>query len=114
MQYPNDLNGDVFRRMEAHGFDFKVPHDVEFFAIFPTEELADEVATLYLEEHRAGETMKKIRTKPGRDGGMELVLVKPMLVTYENVDRFESELGNRVAARGGYLDGWGVLQEPGP
>lgn len=111
MDYPTDANGDVFRRLESHGFDFKSPHDVEFFAVFPDEEAADKVAKQYVADHHAGEKLANVETKPARDGGMELVVVKSMLVTYENVSGFEDKLANRVAAAGGRLDGWGVMQE---
>ena len=43
---------------------------------------------------------------------MELLLVKNMLLTYEGVVDFERKLQERVSACDGYLDGWGVLQEP--
>ena len=110
MPYPNDASGDVFRRMEAHGFDFSVPYEVEFFALLPTEAQADKVARQYAAEHAAGGKLTNVETRPGKDGGMELVVVKPMLVTYENVTRFEADLGARVSAEGGRLDGWGVMQ----
>ena len=44
MTFPDDENGDVLRRMQADGFDFTQPHNIEFFAIFPTEEDADELS----------------------------------------------------------------------
>src|SRR5450432_3905023 len=105
MKYPNDASGDVFRRMDASGFDFQVPHNIEFFAIFPTEEGADEVAKQYLSDHRAGDPFVNIETRPAPSGGMELIVVKTMLVTYENVTGFEAEFGKRVSAHEGRLDG---------
>jgi hypothetical protein len=110
MSYPNDASGDVFRRLEAHGFDFSVPHNVEFFALFPTESQADKVARQYAAKHAAGDTLTNIETRPAKKGGMELVVVKPMLVTYEGVTKFEAELSARVSPEGGRLDGWGVMQ----
>lgn len=66
MEYPRDATGDVFRRLEAHGFDFNTPHDVEFFAILPTEEAADEVAKLYVADHKAGDELPKSKPGPRR------------------------------------------------
>jgi Regulator of ribonuclease activity B len=43
---------------------------------------------------------------------MELLLVKNMLITYNDVAQFERELEERVSAHDGYLDGWGVMQAP--
>jgi hypothetical protein len=34
-----------------------------------------------------------------------------MIVTYEDVSRFEETLAERVARVDGYLDGWGVMQD---
>jgi hypothetical protein len=111
MKYPNDANGDVFRRMEDHGFDFTVEHAVDFHAVFATEAEADQIARMYLADHNAGNKLTNIETKPSDKGGMELTLSKRMLVNYEAVSAFESTLAERVSQVDGYLDGWGVLQQ---
>jgi len=111
MNYPNDTDGDVFRRMEAHGFDFEKEHTVDFHAVFATEEEADIVARQFLVDHKEGNELKNIETKPYESGGMELTLSKKMLVTYQAVKEFETLLSERVSRVEGYLDGWGVLQE---
>ena len=110
MTYPDDANGDVFRRMEATEFDFSAEHVVDFHAVFATEAMADQIARMYLADHKAGDKFTNIETKPFPQGGMELTLSKQMLVTYEAVTTFESALSERVALVDGYLDGWGVLQ----
>jgi len=97
--------------MQSLGFNFSKPHDVEFFAVFRTEEEADSVALQYVADHEAGDKLVNIETRPAESGGMELELVKNMLVTHENVSAFEALLQSRVSAHDGYLDGWGVLQE---
>ncbi len=111
MNYPNDENGDVFRRMRDSGFDFTKPHDVEFFAVFRTEEAADAVAFEFVADRKAGESLVNIETRPAESGGMELELVKRMIVTYEAVTEFEKRLANRVSKHDAYMDGWGVLQQ---
>ncbi len=111
MQFPQDVNGDVFRRMQKSGLDFSKSHDVEFFAVFRTESEADVVAKQYLADHKSGNRLVKIDTRPAKKGGMELLLVKNISLTYEGVTAFERRLLERVSAHDGYLDGWGVLQE---
>ncbi|OYY73220.1 MAG: hypothetical protein B7Y40_10420 [Gammaproteobacteria bacterium 28-57-27] len=111
MHFPNDENGDVLRRMEASGFDFSVPHDVEFFAVFRTEAEADTVARQFVADRTGGDPVVAIETQPAERGGMELMVVKSMVVTYENVSAFEQRLAQRVSQHDGYMDGWGVLQE---
>lgn len=111
MDFPDDENGDVFRQMEKSGFDFSLPHDVEFFAVFSTEEEAEAVGRQFVADRKGGEKIVTIKTQPAEAGGMELMLVKRMLLTHENVTEFESRLAERVSHHDGYLDGWGVLQE---
>jgi hypothetical protein len=111
MQFPDDENGDVLRRMAASGFPFDKPHEVDFFAVFPTMEAANTVARQYMADHHAGATMAGVETGPHHRAGAELKLVKTMLVTHENVTAFEGLLAERSRQVGGELDGWGVLQD---
>ncbi len=111
MKYPNDENGDVFRRMEEQNFDFSKEHVVDFYAVFATEAEADQVARMYVADHNAGDKYTNIETNPHSEGGMELILSKRMLVTYEAICALEQVLSSRVSQVEGYLDGWGVMQE---
>lgn len=111
MIFPNDENGDVLRRMQDSNFEFSKIHDVEFFAVFRTVEMADAVALQYLADSKSGDKLRNIETRPAYGGGMELILVKPMLLTHDNVTAFENKLASRVADHKGYLNGWGVLQK---
>jgi regulator of RNase E activity RraB len=111
MTYPDDKNGDVFRRMERHGFDFSKEHVVDFHAVMATEEEADKVARMFVADHKAGQKLEDIETKPHEVGGMRLDLAKRMILTHESVTAFESLLAERVSQFDGYLDGWGVMQQ---
>lgn len=109
MEFPDDTNGDVFRRMAKDGFDFDIEHVVDFHAVFATEAEADQIARTYAADHEAGDRFTNIETKPFSEGGMELTLSKTMALTYAAVSNFESELAKRVSQVDGYLDGWGVM-----
>ena len=109
MNYPNDANGDVFRRLEEDNFDFSLEYEIDFFAVYETEEEADIVAKQFVSDWKAGQKFKNIETRPAEAGGMELELVPIMTVTYENILAFEVKLAERTAKVNGYLDGWGVL-----
>jgi hypothetical protein len=111
MKYPDDANGDVFRRLEESGFDFSAEHVVDFFSVYASESEADQVAQMYLADHKAGDSFTNIETRPHHEGGMELTLSRKMHVTYEAITRFEQQLAERACMAGGSLDGWGVLQE---
>ena len=111
MHFPDDENGDVPRRMAASDFPFDQPHDVDFFAVFASNEDAKLVATQYIADHEAGDPMAAVSTGAHHRAGTELKLVKKMLVTHENVTAFENRLAERCRRNGGELDGWGVLQD---
>ena len=109
-KYPDDVNGDVFRRLEKSDFDFSKDHSVEFFAVFATEEEADKIARMYVNDHENDFILKNIETRPYEKGGMELELVALMKITYRSIVDFENKFQERVATVEGYLDGWGIWQ----
>jgi len=109
--YTDDINGDVFRRMETSGFNFEKEHVVDFHAVMETEEDADKIAQMYLADDIDGEKIIGVETKPFDEGGMEINLEVRMIVSYERVTKFEAVLAERVSQFEGYLDGWGVLQD---
>ena len=92
MTYPDDINGDVFRRMQASNFDFSKPHDVDFFAVFRTEEAADFVAREYVADRKSGDQLVNIETPPAESGGMELELVVRLMVTHAPCSRVSGPL----------------------
>ena len=100
MHFPDDENGDVLRRIHEHGFNFTEEH-----------EIAKQIASLYLEDHKSGNKLTNIETYPNEGGGMGLLITKKMFPTYDNITSFEKKLVERVATVDGYLDGWGVLQD---
>jgi len=112
MIFPNDANGDVFRRLQSSDFDFTAEYVVDFYSVLATEEGADSVAKMFLADHKAGRKLANIETKPHDEGGMCLELSRKMVVSYEAIVEFESLLSQRVDQFGGYLDGWGVMHEP--
>jgi wyosine [tRNA(Phe)-imidazoG37] synthetase (radical SAM superfamily) len=111
MNYPNDANGDVFRRMEAHGFYFSKEYVVDFHAVMATEEEADQIARMYVADDEGKNEFVNIETKAHPKEGMEVLLSKKMIVSHEAVTKFETILADRVSKLDGYLDGWGVLSD---
>ncbi len=106
--YPDDVKGDVFRRLERNNFDFSIEHPVDFYAVYATKEEADLIARQYVQDWKSGQKFKNIETRPYDEGGMELELVPIMMVTYETIVAFEKTLAERTDKVNGYLDGWGV------
>ena len=110
MQFPDDENGDVLRRMAASGFDFGREHDVDFFAVFRVKEGAAVVAKQLVEADPS--RLVSVTTFTRQSGDTELKVVQTMLVTHANITKFECFLGELCAKHGGAMDGWGVPQEP--
>lgn len=113
MQFPDDEDGDVLRRMAASGFDFSLPHDVDFYAVFPARADAVLVARQVVEAD-AEETIAGVSTSGAPDGATELKVVRKMLITHDAITAFERRLGDLCAAHAGRLDGWGVMQDAMP
>ena len=114
MQFPDDTNGDVLRRMAASEFDFGQVHDVDFCAVFRVKEDAALVARQVVKADRSENSLASVTTDTQQDGAIELKIVRKMLVTHANITKFERYLGEICARHGGELDGWGVMQDPTP
>ncbi|MFT5731859.1 MAG: hypothetical protein ACJA2W_002349 [Planctomycetota bacterium] len=105
---PADADGDALRALAEAGFDFSVPHDVDFFAVFPDEAAASAAVEAYMEDDEAS-PIESVQAASS-EGRFELTFIKNMRVTHAGILSFEEELGARVEAGGGQLDGWGITQ----
>ena len=104
-------NAAVISSIIEDGVDLSVPYNVEFIAVFPTAEDAGKVALMYVADSELGEDFINIETTPREHEGMELILIKSMIVTPQNVSEFESRLIERAKMHGGAADGWGMLSD---
>jgi len=100
-----DVSNNVLRRMKEGGFDFARVHPIEFYAIFPDEERARQVAGKF-----RGESLNA-QVSVRDDGAWHLQVSKVMYATHAGIGDFEQDLESLVAPLGGVLDGWGVTQE---
>lgn len=100
-----DVSNNVLRRMKEGGFDFARVHPIEFYAIFPDEERARQVAGTFRGEWLNAQVSVR------DDGAWYLQVSKVMYATHAGIDDFEQDLESLVVPLGGVLDGWGVTQE---
>ncbi len=103
--FHDDVSACVLRRMKEGGFDFTRVHPIEFYAIFPDESAAREVASNF-----QGESLNA-QVSVRDDGAWSLQVSKVMFATYAAIGDFEQDFEVLVEPRGGILDGWGVTQE---
>jgi len=104
MSWPDDAFGDVFRGLEAGGFDFTRSHPVDFIVDFHSWPPSSDALSLL--EARFGEIEV---VEPEDDHPGFATVVVHMLVEYDAVGRMTSEITRSVAPFGGYCDCWGVM-----
>ena len=111
--WPNDVNGDVFRSLEKHGFDFEKEHLVDInldFDHWPlTEDELSYVKSLY-------PTIEIILPDEGEDigNGVDVGFLQFQVktkLTYEYIVITQEEITGKISKIGGWCNSWGVLHE---
>jgi hypothetical protein len=109
--YPDDANGDVFRRMEAHGDDLTKPRDIDFAVVFPDERSAKNFAERI---HSLG-YKATVKNTEREDFPWDVIVVNHMASTYDGINNFEDLLKSIADDWGGQNDGWGCFNvQPQP
>ncbi len=105
MNWPNDVDGDVLRKMQESGFDFSKETEVDFnidFDHWPiTEEEYNFVKRLYpdckfYEDNGTGYAQFKMRG----------------FLTHKFVTSIQKMVSDEVHQVGGFCESWGVLVTP--
>ena len=109
MSWPNNSDGDVFRRLKDVGFDFNAEHEIEFNIDFNSWPLKQEVINRILFLYPNCEFVD-----PDEDdllAGVEFGFVQFKVVaklTYELVVNTQSEATKNVNEFGGICESWGT------
>lgn len=102
--WPNDADGDVFRRMQESGFEFdkavNIDFNVDFDAWPPSEELLSMLRSQF--EH-----VRIYSPDSSGDGYVQFVL--NAVPTYELVMFIQKSISEMAARFGGVCESWGVL-----
>ena len=106
MDWPNDVDGDVFRRMEHHDFDFSKYHAIDFNVDFKAWPPMPE-ALEFIRKRYPGATVHE----PDGDGVGYVQFQVHALVTYDLVMQIQREMSALVADFGGRCESWGVMQD---
>lgn len=108
MEFPNDENGDVLRRLESPGDDLSRPRDVDFEVVFSQEDAAQAFAE---QIRRLGYEafVEKTNTAPGFP--WDARVVRQMVPSHAAISEFERELERLALPLGGRNDGWGCLSQ---
>jgi hypothetical protein len=106
--FPDDENGDALRRMQDEGDNLAIARDIDFNAVFPTQEAADGFAKHF---EASGHRTSVERTDSDPELPWDVVVVKHMVPDHEEITTFEGTLEGVAIEFGGYNDGWGCFQQ---
>lgn len=105
--WPDDVDGDVFRRMQESGFHFGDETDIDFNIDLDVWPPSDALLDLL-----RGQAFSSVRVCPPDETGSGYILVVVHAkLTYELVTAMQQALSDIAAPFGGWCDSWGVLQD---
>ena len=108
-QFPNDENGDVLRRMQENGDDLTKAREIDFTAVFPNKQLAEEFADHF---RQMGHEVSVEETRCVAELPWDVIVVNHMLPSHAEISEFENTLETLAATLGGRNDGWGCIEQP--
>ena len=104
--WPDDADGDVFRRLQAHGFDFSRSYSVDYNVDFEEWPPSSE-ALVYLE--REFGPLGLYAPEDDFGGYVQFQVEGP--VTYERVMAVQARVSAAMEPYGGVCESWGVMQD---
>jgi len=103
--WPKNVDGDVFRRLEANNFDFMKKYTIDFNVDFetwpPSEEAIQLLKALYPD-------LKVIDRESNNRGYIEVHVFDHL--TYELVMEVQAKLSSLMNSSKGWCNSWGVWQ----
>lgn len=104
MNWPNDADGDVLRRMQGSGFDFTKPCLIDFNVDFQDWPPSEAAVRILEREYPS----TKVYEPTSEDEGYVQFQVFELL-SYELVIKTQEYVTGLVASYGGICESWGVL-----
>ncbi|GAB3381855.1 hypothetical protein GCM10027432_09760 [Lysobacter fragariae] len=104
VSWPDDADGDVFRRLEADGFDFSKSYAIDYNVDFETWPPAPAALEILRSQYNNVEVFE-----PDEDGDGYVLFQITGLVTYEGVTSVQRRTSSTMQPYGGICDSWGVL-----
>jgi hypothetical protein len=104
MSWPADADGDVFRRLQAQGFNFSEPHAIDFNVDFRQWPPPADALSLLRVHHPSLEVVQPEAELPGY---VTFEVVGE--VSYERITSVQRFTSSLVSKFGGVCESWGVL-----
>ena len=104
MNWPDDADGDVLRRLEDDGFDFSKSHVIDFNVDFDSwPPMPEAIAVLSRHYPNA-----RLRQPDANDKGYVQFQIEAAL-SYDIVMKVQREVSSLMADFGGRCESWGVM-----
>jgi len=103
LDFPDDLNGDVLRRMVEGGDKLTVPRDVDFTVVFPDQDAAEGFASHFRE---LGYRVSVEKTGTAEGLAWDVSVVRQMVPSHAGITNFEDLLQSVADDFNGRNDGW--------
>ena len=104
--WPNDADGDVFRRLVEHRFDFSKSYSVDYNVDF-SDWPPDRAAIAWLDAAYGSLTLHP----PKEDFGGYAQFKVHGPVNYESVTKIQRKVTIAMEPFGGICESWGVMQD---
>jgi hypothetical protein len=106
MNWPNDVDGDVFRRLNDSNFNFSIKHTIDFNIDFdhwpPQSDVVNRLQNKY--SH-----IKIIEHSDEYSGYISFQIHNKL--TYSLVIKIQKDISELVKPYGGICESWGVMQD---
>jgi hypothetical protein len=102
--WPDDADGDVFRRLEESGLNFDSPVQIDFNIDFSNWPPAQEALQVLADRYSAISVVEPVEDFTGY---VEFQLFERP--TYERVMAIQAEVSGLMARFGGVCESWGIL-----
>jgi hypothetical protein len=108
-EIPNDVNGDVLRRLLASGDNLSIARNIDFEIIFPDErsgmQFIDDI------EEKFDEVRIRLRDEEFRTRGLDwnVTACVVMVPNHKDISELEDFLETAASPYGGEIDGWGCF-----
>ena len=106
LEFPNDENGAVLRRLHEQGDDLSQPRNIDFEHIFPTRDRA----LAFIGDVTTEESAVEISWYAAREC-WNVRVTRFLIPTHADITAVERELELRALEHGGKADGWGCMSQ---
>ena len=106
MNFPNDENGDILRKMSERGDDLSKSREIDFYFAFPDEHHAKNFA----EQVRVTMDLTSEVARYEERNMWEATVSKEMVPTHRGITDLESSLSQIAQLHDGEADGWGCFK----